>query len=329
MIRRRNWVVAAFAVSAGARFSPAVAESRVYRIGVLDRKPPLYEGQWDDFMAEMARRGYVQGRNLTVERRFGGDGSDQATIDKLAGELVSLRPDVIYAAAGAPAALAGKKATTTIPIVFYLASDPVGAGLVASLSRPGGNLTGSSSASALTFSKSLQFLKELRPRLSRFLQLQPPGLRELPWFAQWNAEVIDAARRLGVRYDHREVGSIKEVELVVAGAAHEGVGAMALVGGGPMLRGHQERIAALLIEHRLLSIGPPDSGFLLQYSIDHPQVARKAADYVDKILRGARAADLPVEQVSKFELVINRTTADLLGLQISRSLLLRAQRFVS
>ncbi len=329
MIRRRDWVIAAVAYPASAmgpvRAAPA---SKVYRIAVLDPDPASFAGQWHEFVAELARRGYVEGRNVSFERRFGEELRPDV-VARLALDLVALKPDVIYAAHGTLSALALKKATKTIPIVFYSSGDPVGTGLVASLARPGGNLTGNAISSFETFPKSLQYLKEILGKLSRVVEIQTLGTRELPWFAQMDAAVMAAAGRLGAKFEYVDVSSMEDVEREVARLAREGVDAVTFGGGNaPQFRPHMRRIAALFVEHRLPSIGDPEEGFLLQYQPNFAHIARKSAEYVDRILRGARVADLPVEQVSEFELSINRKTADAIGLKIPGPILLRADRVI-
>jgi len=329
MIRRRHCVVGAAAIplAGAARRARAATAAKVFRIGVLDPDPAAFAAQWKEFVAELARRGYVEGRNLAFERRYGEE-LHPAGVDKLALELVALEPDVLYAAHGTVSALALKKATKTIPIVFFSSADPVGTGLVESLSRPGGNITGNSISTFELFPKSVEYLKEVVGKLDRVVALQPLGVRSLPWFPQMDAAIAAAARRLGTAYAYVDVSSLEDVEREVARAAREGVDAVIFGGITPRFVSHLERIAALLVKHRLPSIGDPERGFLLQYLHNVRHVARKSAEYVDKILRGARPADLPVEQVSSFELVINRRTADAIGLKIPESILLRADRVI-
>ena len=307
---------------------PTRSASRPFRIGVLDPDPAEFSGQWKEFVSELARRGYREGRDVVFERRFGEE-RNGAGVDKLAAELVALKVDLIYAAHGSLSALAAKSSTKTIPIVFFSSGDPVGLGLVGALSRPGGNITGSSISSFETIGKSLQFLKEGAAGLRRVIELVPTSSRALPWFDQWHAAAVSASQQLGVTYELADVHSMGEVEKVIGETAREGVDAITMGGGvSEFLYARRREIAALLIRHKIASIGDPALGFLLQYDIDYMQLARKAAEYVDKILKGAKPAELPVEQPSAFELVINATTARLIGLRLPQTLLLRANKVV-
>ncbi len=283
---------------------------------------------WSEILAALNRRGYVAGENLVIDRRFG-VGTSPDDLDRLAAKLVALKPDVFFAASGSATALAAKRATTAIPIVFYSSADPVAIGLVKSLAAPGGNATGSLISAYGLHQKALEFLNEILGKLTRVVQFQPPGARALPWFTGWQRAANEAAQRLGAKYDYVEVDvdSVSEMEQALAQETRAGIDAVTFAGGngGPNARAE---IAKLLIRHRLPSIGNPDFGFLLIYTYDGQFLARKAAEYVDKILGGARPADLHVEQTSSFQLVINRRTATAIGLQIPKALLMRADRVV-
>jgi putative ABC transport system substrate-binding protein len=327
MIRRRTCVMGGLVAAASPpRLAAAVSATKMHRIGVLDPDPEGFTDLWKEFVDELRRRGYHEGRNITFERRFGSE-LQQQRLAKLAAELVALKVDVIYAAHGSQSAQAAMKATKSIPVVFFSSGDPVGLGLVASLSSPGGNLTGNSLASFETYPKSLQLLQEVVGKLDRVIEISPEGTRALPWFSQMEAATAATARRLGVRYDYVEAASMSEIRAALERAIREGVHAVA-VGGSGWIKPHLREIAATLVQRRLPSIGAPQEGFLLEYEADFLQLARKSAGYVDKILKGARPADLPVEQPSAFNLTINGKTARAIGLKIPDSVLMRATKII-
>lgn len=305
----------------------ATRASRPRRIGVLGPDPSDGSGLvWDAFVDELARRGHVEGRNVVFERRFGeGDRADLLALR--AGELVAANVDVIYAARGTASALAAKQATAAIPIVFYSANDPVGTGLVAELARPGGNITGTATQGTEVISKGLQILAEAIGRMAQFVLFLPVGVRSQTGFARTEGLLGEAAARLGARARFVEVADVEQLGEQLRVLVREGVDAVLLFD-FPVFRPHLERIALLLIERRLPSYGYARAGFLLHYDVSRPQLARAAAVYVDRILRGAKPAELPVEQVSVFELVINLRTARSLGLNVPRSLLVRADEVI-
>ena len=328
-MRRRAVMAGVISAAAGAAPRRALAQAvvAVRRVGVLapdasDLQGPL----WEAFVDELARRGHVEGRTLVLERRFG-QGDDPALVERLAAELVALKVDVIYAARGSMSALAAKKATASIPVVFYSSGDPVNLGLVASLGRPGGNLTGNSVQGFDTLSKGLQLLAEAVGKLSAIACMLPRGARAQPWFATLDRVLGQAAKALGARFEFVEVASIIDMPAIVKRLARERFDA-AMVSDFPPFRPHMARIAALFAEHRLPTFGSAFDGFLLHYGEPRLLLARMAAGYVDKILAGAKPADLPVEQISTFEFVINLKTARALGLTIPQSLLLRADEVI-
>jgi putative tryptophan/tyrosine transport system substrate-binding protein len=329
-VMQRRVLLAATAAAALASLSHRLAAQparRVYRVGVLG--PDISDGEgmvWDAFVGELARRGYVQGQNLILELRLGqGDRLEQ--VDKLAAELVALKPDVIYAARGTMSALAAKRATTTIPIVFYSSGDPVAMGLVASLARPGGNITGNSVQGFDLVTKTVELLSETLPKVQRIAYLQPEGSRTMPWYAQLVRSMEGAARSRGATVEFVDIAGIDAVEPVVARLARQRFDA-AIVIDFPLFRPHQERIAELFIRHRLPAYGNAYAGFLMHYGEQRVALARMAAAYVDRILKGARPAELPVEQISTFEMVINLKTARALGLTIPRAVLLQAHTVI-
>ena len=305
----------------------AGAATKVYRVGVLDADTTGdWIEDWNEFVRELARLGFVEGRSIVFERRFG-DELQPEDVRKNAAELVALKVDLIYAARGTLTALVAKNATRSIPIVFYSSADPVGLGLVPSLSRPIGNVTGNSISSFEFFPKNLQYLSEIAGKLERVVEITPPGTKLLPWFPPWDAAIQAAVKRLGIRFEYVEVESIEALEVAVKRLKVEGTDAVA-ISGRDWLKAHQKRIAALLISLRIPSLGEPEDGFLLQYGIDGSYLARKAAGYVARILNGTKPSELPVEQVSQFNLVVNQKTADAIGLKIPVSMLLRASKVI-
>jgi len=270
--------------------------------------------------------GYVPGRNVVIEYRFA-DGNLER-LPQLAQDLVRLKVDVIVTGSN-PHVIAAKQATTTIPIVMVYVRDPVGVGLVASLSRPGGNVTGlSQDVGAEISGKRLALLKELVPTLSRVAVLVYAGF--LPALATLKA-MEAPARTLGmtvVRFDARGPGDLEGVFAAVTRARSDAL----VVTGGPVQFNMRTQIAQLALRHKLPSISAivedVEAGGLMSYGASLNDEWRRAAAYVDKILKGASPADLPVEQATKFGLVINLKTAKALGLTIPPSLLLRADQVI-
>jgi len=320
--------VAGLALLAGCGRWPWQAQERdrVYRMGYLrpiplDAAPHLLEA----FRHGLREHGYVEGSNLIIEYRSS-DGNSERLPD-LAAELVSLQVDVIVAAAN-PAIQAAKNATSTIPIVMAPSGDPVGAGLVASLSRPGGNITGVSLLTVQLSAKRLELLKEILPGLSRVAYLSDP---RNPSTALDLREMHVAAQTLGLTLQSLEVSSPADLEPVFETAKRESVEAV-IVPAGPFFLTHAARTVALAAEYRLpATYGNRelvDIGGLLTYSPSNPSLQRRSAYFVDRILKGTKPADLPVEQPTEFELVINLKTAQALGLTIPQHVLLQATEVI-
>ena len=327
-MKRRAFLSGLGALSAAPSFAWAQPASRVYRIGFLVSGAPAPapdDPVIDVFWARLRELGYVEGRNLVVERRSTEGRNERYRA--LAIELVALKVDLIVAP-GAPAAVAAKEATTSIPIVTVVVSDPVGARLIASLARPGGNVTGMSSASTDITAKQLELLKEVVPRLSRVAVLSNPST---PMQAIFLKELEVAARTLHVRLQPIDVRTPKDIESALAAMTKERAEALIPVD-DPFMYQQRRRIADLAVQHRLPTISSqrlyPEAGALMSYGASFTDLYRRAATYVDKILKGAKPADLPVEQPTKFELVINLKTAKALGLTIPQSLLLRADEVI-
>jgi putative ABC transport system substrate-binding protein len=328
-LRRRACLVGALASAPWCSpVTRAQTPTTVHRIGVLRWDDARFEEERTEFIAELARRGHVEGRNLAFEVRSTDEWHPDVA-HQLARELVALKVDVIYTVIGTIGAQAARDATKSIPVVFGRASDPVGMGLVASLSHPGGNLTGSSSSNFESFAKSLQFLAEaVGKNALHVVEIYPLGAsRTLPWFSKLDSAVQSVVKQLGAKYRYIEVASVADIEPVVRRLPREGVDA-AILGNFPASKAQREWVATLFIEHRLPSVGDPDNGFLLDFLPSSRYFGRKAAEYVDKILRGAKPADLPVEQASVFELRINLKTAKALELSLPQSLLARADALI-
>ena len=301
---------------------------KVFRIGILanigltDR-----EGArgWGAFIQGLRELGYVEGQNITIEWRVS-EGKYERLPDLVA-DLVRLKVDVIVAPA-TEAPLAAKQATRTIPIVMKSAGDPVGDGLVASLARPGGNVTGLSTLAPEIVGKQLELLKESVPRVSRLAVLWNPTNQTHSLVL---GEVKVAARSLGVQLQTLEARGPDEFEGAFAAMTRERAGALLVLRDGMFLL-HQRRITDLVAKSRLPTMFQlrehVDAGGLMAYGPSLRDAFRRAATYVDKILKGAKPADLPVEQPTRFELVINLKTAKALGLTIPPSVLIRADEVI-
>jgi putative ABC transport system substrate-binding protein len=308
----------------GAEAQPA---GKVYRIGYLSAPTRAsVENALGAFLRTLRELGWVEGQNLIIEYRWA-EGKVER-LPELAAELVRSKVDVIVAPAGS-AALAAKGATSSIPIVMMFSSDPVATGLVASLSRPGGNVTGTSFAlGPEIFGKQLQVLKEVVPNASRVAILVNPADQAS---ALQLREVEVAARSLGMRLQHVEARGPEELDNAFAAMARERAEAL-VVGRDATFLVHRARLAELAMKGRLPTVfnfrESVEAGGLMAYAVNMSDFIGRAAGYVDKILRGAKPADLPVEQPTKFELVINAKTARALGLTFPQSLLLRADEVI-
>jgi putative ABC transport system substrate-binding protein len=282
----------------------------------------------DAFWQGLRDHGYVEGRNILIEYRWAEGHFER--LPGLAMELTRLKIDLIVASA-TPAARAAQQATATIPIVAVAMGDPVGDGLVASLARPGGNLTGTTFLGPQLLPKHLELLKEASPRISRVAILWNPGAFAESTMGEMLKEAEAAAATLQIRLHRIEVRSPEELERAVSAATREPADAL-VVAPSTMLFNLRRRIVALAVKHRLPSVfnnrQAVELGGLIGYGASLPRLIRRTATYVDKILKGARPADLPVEQPTTFELVINLKTAKALGLTIPPSLLARADQII-
>jgi putative tryptophan/tyrosine transport system substrate-binding protein len=279
----------------------------------------------EPFWQEIRRLGWIEGKNLAIEYRFADEKSDRQP--ELAADLVRLKVDVIVCASTS-AVLAAKKATTTIPIVMAGSADPVGAGLVASLAHPGGNVTGVSSLSVELNTKRLEILKDAVPKLTRVgLLRQPESGVEVQL-----KELRPAALALKLKLEEIETqADAKSLERAFQTAKQKQVGAIMMTSTRPFFA-ERKRIVELAVKYRLPAIYVQkefvDEGGLMSYGADFDDLYRRAAFYVDKILKGAKPADLPVQQATKFEFIINLKAAKQIGLTLSPEFLARANRVI-
>ncbi|HXV83181.1 MAG TPA: ABC transporter substrate-binding protein [Candidatus Binatia bacterium] len=297
---------------------------KVHRIGYLGGTSTSTSGRIEAFRQGLRELGYVEGKNIIEWRHAEANPGRQRA---LAAELVRLKVDVIVTP-GATDTRTAKEATATIPIVMAQDPDPVGSGFVTSLARPGGNITGLSSLRADLSGKRLELLKEILPKLSRAAVLgtsiNPPNLEFL-------RETEVAAQAFGVQLQYLDILDPKDIETAFR-AANKARTDVVLVLGGRVLYSHRIQIAKLAVKSQLPSIYQVaefvEAGGLMSYGTSINELFRRAATYVDKILKGAKPADLPVEQPTKFELVINLKTAKQIGVAIPPNVLARADRVI-
>ena len=298
----------------------AAQSDKLYRIGMLERTPvTVNAANIEAFRQGMRELGYVEGESFVIEYRSA-DGHDDR-FPALANELVRSRVDVIVTR-GTPAALAAKKATTTIPVIITGIGDPVGQGVVASLARPGANVTGLSAAVTDIYPKRVQLLMELVPKAARIGALLNMSNPALP--AQWK-EVEKATRSRGIEAQLLDVRKVADLEPAFDAAVRQRADAL-VVGIDTLTQANQQLIVELAARRRLPAMyaSTEFAGGLISYGVDYPDMYRRAASYAHKIFRGAKPADLPVEEPTKFQLVINSRTAHTLGLSIPPTLLLKA-----
>jgi ABC-type uncharacterized transport system substrate-binding protein len=293
-------------------------------IGWLSARRAFNPGQ-ETIVRMLRDLGYVEGKNVAFEYRFANDKLDR--LPALADELVRLKVDVLLTP-GTPGALALKKATRTIPIVFFDVTDPVAVGLVDSLARPGGNITGFSSIEAMLAGKRLELLKETVSKLSRVAVLWDP---RNPGSTQEWKESQRAARELGLQLHPMEVSSPYKYQDAFKEAISARSGALAVLS-TPLASSNQDQIAKLAARNRLPAIYVQESfvtdGGLMSYGFDRTERYRRVAVFVDKILKGTKPADLPVEQPTKFEFIINLKAAKQIGLTILPNVLTRADKVI-
>jgi len=308
----------------GALAAPLVApgQTKIPRIGLLGDAPSFLD---DAFRQGLRELGYIEGQNILIESRASDWKEDR--LPALAVELVRAKVDVIVAK-NARATEAARKATSTIPIIFTVSGDPVGDGLVASLARPGGNITGLATVSPELVGKQLEMLKAIAPKASRIAVLKNPTT---PGHERSLRQAAPAVRALGLQLQILDARTPAEIETALTTMTAQRVDGL-LVLRDSVFRTQRERITAVAAKQRIPAVyglrEEAEAGGLIAYGASVPQMFHRAAFYVDRILKGAKPADLPVEQPTKFELVINLKTAKALGLTIPPSLLAQADEII-
>ena len=302
-------------------------QSKVPRIGIITTGfPAVLQHLLEGFKEGLRERGYVEGQNIHLELRYGEGKADQLPI--FAAELVDLKVDVIVAMPNS-AIDAVRKATQTIPIVMPIGSDPVGIGFAASLARPGGNITGLSAYSPELNGKRLELLKETVPKLSRVALLMSPNV---PGNAIDLKETELAAQSLRLRSQLFEVRGSADLGSIFKSMTKARSEALMVYPGQPTLFANRKQIVDLAAKHRLPAMYPladyVNGGGLISYGVNNLDLFRRAATYVDKILKGTKPADIPIEQPIKFEFVINLRAAKQIGLTVPPNLLVRADRVI-
>jgi putative ABC transport system substrate-binding protein len=324
MIDRRTFVRAGALATAGWPLVTAAQKaSAIPRIGLLVVVPSAVDAA---FVAGLRELGYVDGRNVAIERRSA-DG-DYGRLPSLAAELVALRPSVI-ASVVTQASIAAKDATSTIPIVIVAVSDPVAAGIVGNLSRPGGNVTGTAVHLHDAVGKQVELMRQVLPRLARIAVIWNPD--NAVFQQQSLGEALISAARMRVVAQPLGVRSREDIERTFASLSSERVDGV-LVLQDPLVSAHRARIAELAAAHRLPAFSGfrllTEAGILASYGPDLRVSGKRASVYVQRILKGARPSDLPIELPTRLELVVNARTADALGIALSPAVLARADEVI-
>ena len=320
-------LIAIIVILGGGTIADAQQTGKVLRIGYLDASTASGSAVLvKAFLQELSKLGWIEGKNLTIEYRFAEQKTER--LPELAADLVRLKVDLIVVSA-TPSALAAKSATTTIPIVIASASDPVGAGLVASLARPGGNVTGFTGLASEVNTKRLEILKDAVPKLTRVGFLLPPvgvtGDRQLK-------ELRPAAPSLKLKLEEiRTQYDAKGLESAFKTAKQKQVKAIMTLA-APFFFAERKRVVELAVKYRLPAIYFSkefvDEGGLMSYGTDYEDLYRKAAQYVDRILKGTKPADLPVQQAMRFEFIISLKAAKQIGITLPYELLARANKVI-
>jgi len=316
-------------VALGAGAIAAALAAHAQQAGIVPRIGVIFTGNaqhaWDAFRQGLRERGWIEGRNIVIEYRPVGDTLER--VPDIVAELVGLKVDVIVASAN-QVIIALKRATQTIPIVMSVVADPVGAGFIASLARPGGNITGLSNVAEGLSAKRLEILKEVDPRISRVAVLRNSGIPTHGVLLKETEAGAQALKLTLVPVDFRGVGDFEEAFKTMA---RERANAL-IVFPDPVTAARGTLIVSLAARYGLTAIYPReefiDAGGLVAYGPNNTDLWRRSAGYVDRILKGAKPANLPIELPTKFELVINMKTAKALGLTIPQSVLVRADRVI-
>jgi putative ABC transport system substrate-binding protein len=323
-MNRRDAVLALLALGSSPFAAQAQQADKVWRIGHLSAQSGP-DGTVEAFREQLRNLGYAEGRNIVFEFRWAAGKNER--IPELAAELVQLKVDLIVTRTTFVAA-AAKRATSTIPIVMASAADPVGAGVVASLARPGGNVTGVTQNTTEVDGKRLQLLREVVPKATRIATLVWDKAQLKPLFL---GQLRTAAQQMGITLVIQEIGTSEALAGAFNAMQRERAQGL-IVPSSPFHNNNRKRIVELAAQHRLPSMFDGrafvDEGGLVSYGPSGVEMSRRAAFYVDKILKGAKPADLPVEQPSRFEMVVNLKTAKALGLTIPQSLLARADEVI-
>jgi putative tryptophan/tyrosine transport system substrate-binding protein len=327
-MKKAGWssILVAATLLAVAVMAEAQQPTKVPQIEYLSATSPSANvGRIKAFRQGLRELGYMEGKNIVIEWRSGEGKSDR--LPALAAELVRLKVDVIVTS-GPQATRRAKEATVTIPIVMGFDNDPVGSGFVASLARPGGNITGLSTLSPEVSGKQLELLKEIVPKLSRVAVV---GDSNEPGNARALKEIELAAGAFKVQLQYLDVLNLKDIENSFQSASKQRAGAV-LVLAGPVMAAHRTEVVNLAAKNRLPAMyfrsDFVESGGLMTYSVNYNDLARRAATYVDKILKGAKPADLPVEQPQKLEFIINLKAARQIGLTIPPNVLAQADNVI-
>jgi putative tryptophan/tyrosine transport system substrate-binding protein len=311
-------------------FAEAQQLAKVTRIGYLSALSPVSESNRSEMIRRALREiGYIEGQNISIEYRYAE--SKRHRFPELAAELVSLKVDIIVVAGGTVIAHAAKNATKTIPVVMTGGgSDPVEAGLIESLARPGGNVTGITNLGRELSGKRLELFKEAIPTLTRVAVLYDPATPNS--LIEVKEALPLAARALRLTLQPFEVRAVDGFEPVFAAVSKSHPDGLYVAGGEALMRGNENRIARFALGSRLRSVfttrDAVEVGGLMSYGADEAESYRRVATYVDKILKGAKPGELPVEQPAKFELVINLKTAKQIGITIPPSVLARADKVI-
>ena len=327
MNNRRRLIIVMFASLLGVPLASLGQQpAKVARIGFLEASTPsAIAARVEAFRQGLRDLGYVEGKNVVIEYRYAEGNFDR--LPALAAELVRLNVNVIVT--GGPTAIpAAKAATTAIPIVMAFDTDPVGSGFAASLAKPGGNITGLSTLAPELSAKQIELLKEIVPKLARVAVL---GTASRPGSAHALREVENAAKALKVQVQFQDVVDPKGIDAAFLAARKGGADAV-LVLGSPLFNANRTELTELASKSRYPVIYDRaefvEAGGLMTYSVSLADLARRAATYVDKILKGAKPGDVPIEQPTKFDLVVNMKTAKALGIKIPNSVLAQATKVI-
>ena len=325
MNTRRKLVIAIGAVTLAPLPSIAQPAARVYRIAFIGSgAASMYANRTDGLREQLRTLGYVEGKNLTVEYAYGT--GEYASLTRIAAEAVARNPDLIIAS-GTPAIRAVQQATKTIPVIMASATDPIGSGFIQTLARPGGNITGLTNMTLDLSAKSYEFLRTIAPKARRIAVLMTNNPSHP---AQFN-NIQEAAKGQGLALTAITVTNAQQIDASASQMTREKIDAL-LVIADPLLISERQRIADLAMKRRLPAVYQTsehvDVGGLLSYGADLRGLTARAAYYADRIFKGAKPAELPVEQPTTFELAVNLKTAQALGLKVPQSILILATRVI-